>query len=731
MLSARFRVFLAVLLSLLCFLGGAGPRSLRAQETASPDASQPAAIQDDAKIVRVMSLLLEDAHYSHRAFDDAVSSRLLDRYLDALDPQHVYFFQSDRAEFDKWRTTLDDLSTKTGDFTPALAIFARFQERMKERADWAAAALQTETFTFTGTDTFTPDRKNLPGPRDRAEAEALWLQQLRYEYLQEKLNKATPDKIKETLSRRYARSARAMAEFGPDDILELYLDTLAHVYDPHSDYYGKASAAGFNILLNQSLVGIGVQMEPDEGYAKVGALIPGGPASKSRKLKIGDRILGVGQGASGEFVDIQDMSLGKVADMIRGPQGTTVRLSIHPADSPDPATRIVVPLIRQEIKLEEQGAKAQIVDLPASASGKPLRVGVVDLPLFYQDPVKNKSATADVARLLAKLKKEHVAGVILDLRSNGGGSLPEAISLTGLFIKRGPVVQVRDQKGAVTVDEDTDPSVAYDGPLIVLTNRLSASASEIVTGALQDYGRALVVGDTSTFGKGTVQSVVGMASVLSHFGLQTQTDPGSIHLTVQKFYRPSGASTQLRGVTPNIILPSLTDALDVGERSLDNPLPWDQIPAAHFARVNRVAPFVARLKARSAARLASDKDFAYLRAQIVRFKKSQQQKTVSLNEPQRLKERQDTAALLAARRKELASRPKPKKRVYAITLKNADAPGLPPPLAATAPPATADSGTDPEADPADAGAAPEGDFTLDETERILTDLIAVDRRPAR
>lgn len=736
MLSARLRAPLAVLWGLICFLGSAAsPHSLCAQEAPPLAATAPENTkQDDGKIALVMSMLLSSVQYAHKPFDDAVSSRLLDRYLDALDPQHIYFLQSDRDEFAQWRTTLDDL-TKRGDISPALAIFARFQERLKQRADWADAALQNETFTFDGTDTFTTDRKKLPGPQTLEEAHQLWDSYLRYEYLQEKLNKATPEKIKETLTKRYDRSVRTMADFDTDDVLELYLDTMAHVYDPHTDYYGKSAAAGFNILINQSLVGIGAQLEgdPDTGYVKIVSLIPGGPAIRSKKLKAGDRILAVGQGNEGEMVDIQDMNLNKVVDLIRGLQGTTVRLSIHPAAAPDPATRVTVSLVRQQINLAEQSAKAQIVDLPASKGGKALRLGVVDLSVFYQDPQKNKSATADVARLLGKLKREHVAGVILDLRDNGGGSLPEAISMAGLFIKRGPVVQVRDQKGLVSVDEDTDPSVAYDGPLIVLTNRLSASASEIVTGALQDYGRALVVGDASTYGKGTVQTVLGMGSVMARLGMQTPADPGSVHLTIQMFYRPSGASTQLRGVTPSIVLPSLTNVLNVGERSMDNPLPWDRIPAARYTKVNRIsAPLLVKLKARSAARVASDKDFAYLRTQIARLKKTQTEKTVSLNEQQRLKERQEAAALLAARRKAQAALPKSNKRIYAITLSNAGTPGLPKPLPANAPEtASTASAPDPDADPADADTTPTNDVTLDETERILSDMIALGHQPAK
>jgi len=397
-------------------------------------------------------------------------------------------------------------------------------------------------------------------------------------------------------------------------------------------------------------------------------------------------------------VDIVDMPLNKAVLLIRGPKGTEVRLTLIPADA-DSSVRTNVTLIRDEIKLEDQEAKARIIESPGP-DGKPLRLGVIDLPSFYATvdftggkhielagtegkPSAPRSTSVDVAKLLTKLKQENVSGVILDLRRNGGGLLEEAIKLTGLFIKEGPVVQEWDAVSPPRVDEDKDPSVLYDGPLVVLTSRFSASASEIVAGALQDYGRALLVGDSSTHGKGTVQGV----NPLKHYfqpGSYTGTnDPGALKFTVRKFYRASGASTQLKGVVPDIVLPTPNNVLEVGEASLDNPMPWDTIPSAKFEPVNRVAPYLAELRKRSDRRVATAKDFDYIREDMALVKKQQDDKSVSLNEQQRLKEKEENEARGKAREKERLARKTPEPTVYDLTLKLADQPGLPPPTVKT------------------------------------------------
>ncbi len=641
---------------------------------------------NDQNIAKVTSAIFEKAHFLKQPFNDEISSKFLDRYLDSLDNLHLYFLQSDLKDFEKYRTTLDDL-TKEGDTTPARIIFARFRERLDQQYHYVLSLLQTEKFEFKGTDRFIFNRKTLPRPADVTEAKDLWRERLRYEYLQEKLNKEKPEEIVKIISRRYTRILRALNEYDDDDVLQYYLTSLARVYDPHSDYMGKAELENFSIGMKLSLFGIGALLQSEDGYCKIKELKPG-PASRSKKLKPNDRIIAVAQ-AEGEPVDVVDMKLSKVVDLIRGPKDTEVRLTVVPADAPDPSVRKVVALIRDEIKLEDQEAKAKIVELP-TGDGKSVRLGIIDLPSFYSSfelegrkGGEPKSTTTDVARLLRKLSQEHIGGVILDLRRNGGGSLEEAINLTGLFIKEGPVVQIKDSDGHITIDKDPDPSIAYEGPLIVLTSRFSASASEILAGALQDYGRALIVGDSSTHGKGTVQSLLQLAPYMRQKGQTPTSNPGAVKITIRKFYRASGSSTQLKGVTPDMVLPSVNNHAEVGEASLENPLPWDTIPTATYEKMNRVELHLAELKRRSETRLTVDGDWAFVREEIERYKKIVAEKSVSMNEAERLKEKKENDERAKARKKDLASRPEPKEKVYEITLKQVDEPGLPAPVTRT------------------------------------------------
>ena len=579
-------------------MGSSEPPTETPTAVAGDDKSAPASAEDNAKIARVVSLLMTNSHYLHEKVSPALSGRLFDLYLDTLDPQHLYFTQEDLKEWADVRTNAASLLAEKGDTSPAQKIFARLRERSNAQVAFVADQLKNDNWTFATNDTISTDRKKAPRPADLEAAKVLWKERLRFEYLSEKLNKQKPADIVKTLNRRYSRVARTLKEEDGDDIFELYVDTYAHAYDPHSDYFGKATTENFGIQMQLSLFGIGATLRSEDGYVRIEALTAGGPADKSGKLKAGDRIVAVTQGQTGgEPVDVIDMKLNKVVDMIRGPKDTYVRLTVLPAGASDSATRQNVIIRRDKVQLEEQAAKAQIIDLPASGGAKtPLRVGVVVLPSFYQGENDSRSATADVRKLLLKLKAEKVAGIIFDLRNNGGGSLQEAIGITGLFIKQGPVVQVRGGYNRIQVDTDDDPDIAYDGPLVVLTNRLSASASEIVSGALQDYGRAVVVGDKATFGKGTVQAVVELSRMLDQAGLQTQTDPGSLHLTIQQFYRPGGASTQLKGVVSDIALPSLSEISGIGEKNLDNPLPFNTIVPAKFSRSNRVSAFLPQLK---------------------------------------------------------------------------------------------------------------------------------------
>ena len=728
---------------------------------------------DDAKIARVAAAILERNHYLQQPLDDSVSSKFLDKYLDALDPVHMVFLQSDLAEFEKWRTQLDDMTLKTGDTSPAEIIFNRFLDRFTQQVEYSTNLLATEKFEFKGDERYTPNRKELPRPQDLMEARQMWRERVRYEYLLELLNSAATnvatsltfsngparvaidgvpqpvvpktatnlaaakplsriDEIKKTIAGRFNRQLRMLQEFDSDDAFQIYLTSLTHVYDPHSDYMGKPSLDNFNISMKLSLFGIGAMLRSEDGYCKIQELMDG-PAKKSGQIKPNDKIIAVAQG-KGEPVDVIDMKLNKVVELIRGTKGTEVRLTIVPVDAPDLSTRKIVSLVRDEIKLEDGEAKAKLIELPAEKGRPAQRLGIIDLPSFYAD-LKNrspdrKSTTSDVAKLLNKLKEQKVAGVILDLRRNGGGSLEEAINLTGLFIKEGPVVQVRDPDGTITVDKDNDPSVLYEGPLVVLTSRFSASASEILAGALQDYGRALVVGDSCTHGKGTVQSLLDLGPIM-----RTTNQLGALKMTIRKFYRASGSSTQLKGVVPDIILPSLNNHAEVGEAALPNALVWDTIPSAKYDPVNLVPPVLPELRLRSDARLTKDKDFAYLNDEIERYKKLKEEKTVSMNEELRRKEKKEAEARVEMRKKELRARLQPTNKTYELTLKNVAEPGLPAPVSKTntlgqikpgdtntvAKAATVKGDDDDEAK--DDASLPVVDITLEEARRILQDLV--------
>lgn len=758
---------------------------------------------DDPNIAKVTARILERSHYLRQNFTDEVSSRLFDRYFEALDPLRLFFFQSDVDEFEQYRTKLDDMIVKEGNIAPARAIFLRFLERLHQQYEYVTNMLATESFAFDTDEKYNPVRKNAPRAKDLADAKKIWTDRIRYEYLQEKLGIGRPEeigqlilekleqkKLKEVptllkermseekaqevdkliqsrfgkdsnakviqavvekltrensgeivkvLNRRYTRMLRALHEYDNDDVVQLYLTSLARVYDPHSDYMGRAELENFSIGMKLSLFGIGALLRSEDGYCKIQSLTPNGPAERSKKLKPNDKIIAVAQ-SNGPPVDVVEMKLNKVVEMIRGPKNTEVRLTVIPADASDPSVRKIVTLVRDEIKLEDSEAKAKLYEVPTE-NGRTMRLGVIDLPSFYstfelegrKGDSEPKSTTVDVARLIRKLSQEKVEGIILDLRRNGGGSLEEAIRLSGLFIKEGPIVQVKGPEGDPIIEKDPDPNVFYDGPLLVLTSRFSASASEILAGALQDYGRALVVGDASTHGKGTVQSLLQLAPLMrGHLALTSSNNPGALKITIRKFYRASGASTQLKGVVPDIVLPSIYNHDEVGEASLDNPLPWDTIAPASYEKLNRIQPALPELRRRSETRVNLDRDFAFLKEEIDIQKKKLADRSVSMDESKRLAEKDKEEARAKARKKELAARPEPPGKVYEITLKVAEQPGLPPPVAKTNSLKTAAAGADTntvaKSSSEDEESAPEEkiaavDISLDEARRILIDLV--------
>jgi carboxyl-terminal processing protease len=688
---------------------------LQAAETPVADAAKPARSAtnsapailkpsaDAGKVAFVTAYMLEKLEYLQHPFDATMSARLFDAYLSSLDPQHLHFLQSDLNEFAAYRTNLDRLTLKrsgVADTRPAYEIFYRYMDRLRGHVAYVDEMLKTEKFDFTADERITLNRHDMAYPKNLDEAKKIWRDRLRYEYLMEKISRETQktnattasaksdkpgppksmhDEIVETLGKSYHRTVKVFEEWDSSDVLNDYLEALARSYDPHSDYQGRDEYEDFAMQMNLSLFGIGAELRSEDGYCSIELLL-NGPAKASKKIKVHDRIVAVAQ-SNQPPVDIFEMPITKAVRLIRGPKGSEVRLTIVPAGAPD-SSRQVVTLIRDEIKLENGEAKGKIFEVPAEKSGATTRLGVIDLPSFYatidnKDNPTPKSTTDDVAELLKKFKEEKVAGVVLDLRRNGGGSLEEAIRLAGLFIKEGPVVQIKRANGDIEVREDTDPSIAYDGPLIVLISRFSASASEIVAGALQDYGRALIVGDVSTFGKGTAQQVFYLSKItaLSDLG----HDPGNLKLTNSKFYRASGASTELRGVASDIVLPSIwNNSTEVGESTLDNHFPWDVIDSSTFNKVNMVQPELAELAKRSNDRTATNREFAYLRDDIERIQKQREDKTVSLNEKQQLADRAEVIAAHKTREQERAARKPAEPKVYDLTVALAAKPGLPP-----------------------------------------------------
>jgi len=708
--------------------------SLTTAGVSGPSADTPSPATE-ANITRLTASLLEHSQFAHHPLDSELAGKFLDRYLDALDGGHSLLLQSDIAEFAQYRKDLAKVTRGSGDTAAAHAIFARCLQRLEQRVDYVTKLLKTTKFEFTGKEEYAFDRSKAPRPADLAAAQALWKQQIRSEYLQEKLGDKKPDQIATTLIRRHTQQLRTMKQLNHDEVLEIYLNALAHVYDPHSDYMGHEQMESFSIAMNLKLFGIGAVLENDDGYCKIRELVPGGPAARSGQLKPGDRITAVAQGSK-EATDIVNMPLTRAVELIRGPKGSQVTLTILPVGAADGAAPKKIPLVRDEIKLEDQESKARILEWPTDKGA--LRICVIDLPSFYAEMggreggSGHRSATADVLRLINKLKAEHVEGIVLDLRHNGGGSLEEAIKLTGLFLKTGPVVQTRGPEGDIEMGADTDAAVQYDGPLVVLTSRFSASASEILTGALQDYGRAVVVGDSSTFGKGTVQNVLPLARVMDRSGLPYTYDPGALKVTIRKFYRPSGASTQLKGVASDIVLPSPSDFSDVSESSLTDPLNWDTVPAARYEAVNRVQSLVPALRERSAKRVSSAKDFAYLKDEIALIKKSLADKTISLNEADRRKELAQSKARKEQREQEAKALKGTRPTTYEITLKNSATAGLPAPTfvaggktAQVTPP----KGKGEDADGGQLGRGPMDEIILNESVQILADYIAL--QPAR
>lgn len=570
--------------------------------------------------------LLSRSHYRKIPLDQSNMEKVFDRYLDRLDPNRSFFLQTDIQEFEPYRKKLGD-SLKSGDLNPAFAIFNRYRERAEERARFMLKQLDQSIkgIDLKKNEELIIERKDEPRLQNKKAQQDLWKKQFKDSVLSQKLNNKTDEEIISQLRRRNTNLLRRLHQSKSEDAFQTYINAFAGIYDPHTQYFSPQTAENFDINMSLSLEGIGAVLSAEDEYTKVVSVVPAGPAEKAGQLKPGDKIVSVGQGKKGELEDVVGMRLDDVVKLIRGAKHTLVRLEIIPGSSKDTSTR-VYEIVRDRVKLEEQDASSKIIETPMN--GKINRIGVIELPTFYIDfkaaqsgDPDYKSTTRDVRKLLDKLKKEKVDGLIIDLRGNGGGSLQEANELTGLFIDQGPTVVVRNNRGRSERQEDPDSDQLYDGPMVVMVDRLSASASEIFAGAMQDYGRALIVGSQS-YGKGTVQSI----QPLNH---------GQLKLTLAKFYRVSGQSTQNRGVVPDIIFPSLYDGRDIGENTLPDALPWDNIEPASYRPYADFSPYLPELLKKHEYRTRKNADFVYLHEMKDYFEHYENQTKVSLNQEKR------------------------------------------------------------------------------------------------
>lgn len=633
----------------------------------------------DRAIASVVSTLISTEHLTSQPLDDKIAERAIHVFLKQLDPLKFYFLQSDVDEFEKRTTTIDD-AVRKGDVRFAYDVFQRFLQRMDERVvDIQQLLLQQHDFTLD--EEMTTDPKIRVYAKNAEEARNFWRQRIKLDLLRLKADDADDaeelaarkreeaeskdgakpadppafvDKDKqdktpvERLQRRYRSFAERMHQIDSGELLEMYLTSFTTSFDPHSTYMSRDQLEDFQISMQLHLEGIGAALEMDDGTTKVANVIPGGAADKEGSIKPQDRIVSVGQGADGPLEDVVDMKLRDVVKKIRGPAATIVRLGVV---SPGSAETRTVSITREMIQLEDSAARSVVVERGKKPNGSPYRIGVIDLPSFYMDmdaarsgSQDFKSTTRDVRRLLEKFSHEGVEAVVLNLRRNGGGSLTEAIDLTGLFIDRGPVVQVKKSDGTVHPYDDEEAGMAWSGPLVVLTGKLSASASEILAGAVQDYGRGLIVGDQSTHGKGTVQSLLNLADQMFP-GIKSRQNFGALKITIQQFYRPSGDSTQKRGVVADVPLPSMTANLDGAEQDLEYAVEFDRVRNARFTRYNMVTPeIVKELIGRSEARRLASEDFAKLNRDIGRYRSQKDRKSVTLNEAKFFQERAELDA---------------------------------------------------------------------------------------
>jgi carboxyl-terminal processing protease len=576
---------------------------------------------------------LTNYHYKRTRLDDELSSHIFDSYLELLDPSRIYFLASDIDSFQRYRTGMDD-ALRHSDLQAPYEIFNVYAERVLQRANYARERLK-QPFDFTIDESYQFDREGEPWAANTAELDEMWRKRVKNDYLRLKLTDKDDEAIVETLTERYDNLERRINELNTEDVFQFFMNAFATSIEPHTAYLSPRTSENFEISMKLSLEGIGALLGRENEYTLISRVVPGGPADQDGRLKAGDRITAVGQGQDGKMVDVIGWRVDDVVELIRGPKDTVVRLEVLPEDSSVSGPTHVVDIVRNEVKLEEQAARSEVIEIPAQGSETEVtKIGVIELPVFYLDfngRAENKpdyrSSTRDVRRLIGELEEQGVKGIVVDLRNNGGGSLLEATTLTGLFIDKGPVVQVRNSSGRISLEEDVDPGMAWDGPLAVLVNRYSASASEIFAAAIQDYGRGVVIGEP-TFGKGTVQSLLD----LDDYAPSDTRGMGQLKITMAQFFRVNGGSTQNRGVVPDIRFPSAGDPQEYGERSLDNALPWTSIDPARYDPSGDLSRLVAVADHRYHDRMHDNQEFAWLLSDIKDYNEHLDEKSVSLLE---------------------------------------------------------------------------------------------------
>ncbi|MGA1868314.1 MAG: carboxy terminal-processing peptidase [bacterium] len=577
---------------------------------------------------------LQAHHYRKLTVDDQLSRRLFDQYCELLDPARSYLCAQDVSDFEAYRFQFDDM-LKLGTLDPAFTMYNRYQKRRIGRYIFLINHLQQglQGIKLDDDETLKINRKKSPWPACPAEFDDLWRKRLEESVLSLKLAEKPTDEISELLITRYRNALNQIHQTKSEDVFEIYMNALAQVYDPHTQYLPPRAYENFNINMSLSLEGIGVLLQNENEYTKIVRLIPGGPSDMGKLLKPSDLIIGVGQGSDGEIVDVVGWRLDDVVQLIRGPKGSVVRLEVIPADAGDPHQTKIVEIVRNKVKLEEQATQKRIIKIQRGGCVK--NIGVIEIPAIYLDfdalragDPDYKSMSRDAERLLKELVSENVECVIVDMRNNGGGLLQEVVALAGLFIKKGPIVQIRNAQGSIETLNDPDPEIAYTGPLAILVNRASASASEIFAGAMQDYGRGIIIGE-QTFGKGTVQSLLPLPN------------HGQLKITMAKYYRISGESTQHKGIIPDIYYPSQYDKEKIGESALPGALPWDTIDSSSYITYHNFMNIIPALRERHESRMHSNPDYLYLREKIKHLEKIRGKTEISLNESIRRKEKSD------------------------------------------------------------------------------------------